>query len=1024
LSSPMNLFALKPTNKAVQAYYDEIQNQAQLRLFSEGAVSPAFAGLLRYCARPFGWTLSEQYALKRGDRTIRVDGVLLDSFKLVHGVWEAKDTADDLEKEVRKKLQAGYPKDNTIFQAPERAIIWQNGQQIFNEDISRPSYLVEALGVFFAYQPPAFEQWQQAAEEFKLQVPELAAGLLGLIERERRTNQRFIRAFAAFTDLCRQTINPNLSTQAVEEMLIQHMLTERLFSKVFDNPDFVERNVIAHEIEKVILALTSAYFSRSDFLKPLDRFYGAIETTAATIDDFSQKQYFLNTVYEKFFQGFSVRVADTHGIVYTPQPIVEFMIRSVEDILQKEFDRSLGDEGVHILDPFVGTGNFIVRIMRQIPRIRLPYKYTNELHCNEVMLLPYYITSMNIEHAYYELTGTYQPFAGVCLVDTFEMAEGQQMSLFTQENTERVARQRSTPIFVIIGNPPYNAGQVNENDNNKNRKYPAVDRRVAETYGKSSQATLVRKLNDPYVKAIRWASDRIGEEGIIAFVTNSSFVSEISFDGMRQHLKRDFDTIYILDLGGNVRKNPKLSGTTHNVFGIQVGVSINLLVRRQGAQPKQARIYYASVDANWRKEQKYDFLDKKGYIGTIQWQEIHPDRKHTWLPEGMSDEFDALMPLGTKAAKGSKQAEVQSIFKTYSLGVSTNRDSVVYDFDRQALERRVGQFCDDYNAETARYQQKGRPADIDRFVSYEKVQWSSTLKNHTRGGVMVTFDSQKVRTSLYRPFTQMLLYYDNVLNDRPGHFQQILPTPTAETENRLICANQTAEKPFTCLMTNRIPNLVMCGGFGAATQCFPLYTYDEDGSHRRENITDWALVQFHRHYKDASIGKEDIFNYVYALLYHPQYREKYAANLRRELPRIPFAPDFWAFAEAGKRLAELHVHYEDQSEYPLKWLETKDVQLNWCVEKMKLSKDKTQLIYNDLLTLAGIPPETFEYRLGNRSALEWIVDQYRVTTDQRSGISNDPNRLDDPQYILRLIGKVITVSLETVKIVKGLPKLE
>jgi len=1020
----MNLFDLKPTNKVVQAYYDEIQNLAQLRLFSEGAVSPAFAGLLRYCARPFGWTLSEQYALKRGDRTIRVDGVLLDSFKLMHGVWEAKDTADDLEKEVRQKLRAGYPKDNIIFQSPERAIIWQNGQQIFNEDISRPSYLVDALRVLFTYQPPAFEQWQQAAEEFKLKVPELAAGLLGLIERERRTNQRFIRAFAAFTDLCRQTINPNLSTQAVEEMLIQHLLTERLFSKVFDNPEFAERNVIAHEIEKVILALTSAYFSRSDFLKPLDRFYGAIETTAATIDDFSQKQYFLNTVYEKFFQGFSVKVADTHGIVYTPQPIVEFMVRSVEDILQREFGHSLADEGVHILDPFVGTGNFIVRIMRQIPRIRLPYKYTNELHCNEVMLLPYYITSMNIEHAYYELTSTYQPFAGVCLVDTFEMAEGQQMSLFTQENTERVARQRSTPIFVIIGNPPYNAGQVNENDNNKNRKYPMVDRRVAETYGESSQATLVRKLNDPYVKAIRWASDRIGEEGIVAFVTNSSFVSEISFDGMRQHLERDFDTIYILDLGGNVRKNPKLSGTTHNVFGIQVGVSINLLVRRRGAQPKEARIYYASVDANWRKEQKYDFLDKKGYIGTIQWQEIHPDRKHTWLTAGMSDAFDAFVPLGLKAAKSSKQTDVQAIFRTFSLGVSTNRDSVVYNFAQQLLQSRIEQFCDEYNTEVYRYSQKAKPKDIDSFVSYERIKWSRNLKRHFRSGDTLHFDERDIRISLYRPFTRQYLYLADIAVDEPGNNWQFLPNSTAEAENSLICATQTAEKPFTCLVTNKIPNLVMCGGFGAATQCFPFYTYDEDGSNRRENITDWALAQFRGQYNDTRIGKWDIFYYVYALLYHPQYREKYATNLRRELPRIPFAPDFWPFAEAGKRLAELHVHYEDQAEYPLKWLETKDVQLNWRVEKTKLSKDKTQLVYNDFLTLAGIPPESFEYRLGNRSALEWIVDQYRVTTDQRSGISNDPNRPDDPQYILRLIGKVITVSLETVKIVKGLPKME
>lgn len=292
---------------------------------------------------------------------------------------------------------------------------------------------------------------------------------------------------------------------------------------------------------------------------------------------------FLNAVYEKFFQGFSVKVADTHGIVYTPQSIVGFMVRSVEGILRKEFGKSLSSPGVHVLDPFTGTGNFIVRVMQEIKRTSLQQKYRSELHCNEVMLLPYYIASMNIEHEFYELTGTYEPFEGICLVDTFELAEGgqTQLSFMTPENTARVARQKQSPITVVIGNPPYNVGQLNENDNNKNRKYKVMDKRVAETYAKDSKATLVNKLNDPYVKAIRWASDRIGDEGIVAFVTNNSFLEQIAFDGVRKNLEQDFDEIYVLDLGGNVRKNPKLSGTTHNVFGIQVGVSINIFVRKR-----------------------------------------------------------------------------------------------------------------------------------------------------------------------------------------------------------------------------------------------------------------------------------------------------------------------------------------------------------------------------------------------------------------------------------------------------------
>jgi hypothetical protein len=350
----MNKLKLKPTYRVVKDYYTELNNLTQLSLFTEGAVSPTFAALLRYCAGQFKWTLAERFPMRprgSGQRIIYVDGALLDPFKLRHGVWEAKDSDDALEREVELKFKAGYPQDNILFQAPDRAILWQDGYQVVDADISRPPTLVDVLQEFFAYQPPAFEQWEQAVAEFKLKVPELAASLLDIIEQERRANPRFRAALGSFAGLCRQTINPNLSDAAVEEMLIQHLLTERIFRKVFDNPEFAGRNVIAREIETVVQALTAQHFSRHDFFRPLDRFYGAIETTAATIDDFSQKQAFLNTVYEQFFQGFSVRVADTHGIVYTPQPIVAFMVRSVEEILQREFGRSLSDEGVHVLDP-------------------------------------------------------------------------------------------------------------------------------------------------------------------------------------------------------------------------------------------------------------------------------------------------------------------------------------------------------------------------------------------------------------------------------------------------------------------------------------------------------------------------------------------------------------------------------------------------------------------------------------------------------------------------------------------------
>lgn len=574
---------LKSSNKPVIEYYEALEKFKHLGVKHEGAVRSAFQTLLESCGKQFSWTLVPEYQKKRQGKRISIDGALVDQFSLPHGYWEAKDEQDHLRKEVKKKFAVGYPNDNIIFQSPERAILYQNGKEVFDADLNIADELVRVLGLFFDYQPPAYEEWEQAVKRFQEQLPELGEALLKVLDDARLNNKTFLAAFDTFYELCRTSINPNLSEKAVEEMLIQHLLTERIFRTVFHNSEFAKRNVIAKEIENVILALTSQSFSREDFLKRFDHFYRAIEFTASTIDSFSEKQAFLNNIYERFFQGFSVNVADTHGIVYTPQPIVNFMVKSVEDILKNEFGKSLSDENVQILDPFVGTGNFLVRVMEEIKLSSLEQKYANELHCNEVMLLPYYIASMNIEHEYFEKVGRYEPFEGICLVDTFGLAESQQqtLSFMTEENTERIRKQKEAPITVIIGNPPYNVGQLNENDNNKNRKYPILDKRVAETYAKDSKATNKNALSDPYVKAIRWASDRINEDGILALVTNSSFIESIAFDGMRKNLEQNFDAIYIFDLGGNVRKNPKLSGTTHNVFGIQVGVSINIFVKKR-----------------------------------------------------------------------------------------------------------------------------------------------------------------------------------------------------------------------------------------------------------------------------------------------------------------------------------------------------------------------------------------------------------------------------------------------------------
>ena len=1018
---------LKPTHKPVKTYYAASDQFAKLGVTHETAVRAAFQGLLEHCARQCKWTLVPEYGVSTGrGKRIIVDGALVDDFRLTHGYWEAKDIHDDLPAEVNHKLKAGYPTDNILFQTPQRAMLWQNGRLVLDADLTDAGQLIETLQMFFSYRPQEYAAWEEAVAQFKDRVADIGQGLAKLIQQERKSNHAFTAAFAGFLDKCRQSINPNLSEEAVEEMLIQHLLTERLFRTVFNRPAFTRRNVIAFEIENVIDALTSHAFSRDEFLGSLDRFYIAIERTAATISDFSHKQQFLNTVYEQFFQGFSVKVADTHGIVYTPQPIVDFMVKSVAEILEREFGRSLADEGVHIIDPFVGTGNFIVRIMREIPRTALERKYKSELHCNEVMLLPYYIASMNIEHEYYDATGVYEPFEGICLVDTFDLAEDRQLPLFAPENTQRVDNQQRIPMFVVIGNPPYNVGQVNENDNNKNRKYPTMDKRVAKTYAKDSKATNRNKLSDVYVKAIRWASDRIADEGIVAFVTNNGFLDNISFDGIRKHLAVDFDALYILDLGGNVRKNPKLSGTTHNVFGIQVGVSINLFIRKNDRGVLQPGIFYADVDKFWRKEEKYRFLDEIEQYGHIDWKPITPDYRHTWLTEGQQAEFESFIPIGSRKSKATEGKVEGVVFRTLSLGVSTNRDVWVRNFDCSALIENIKRTIDTYNEQVFKWEQRNdRDANLDDFVldDHEKIKWSQTLKQDLKRGKTTEFSLARVRAALYRPFTTSHLYFDRVMNESVYVFPSISPTSETELENRtMLVSDRGFRANFSTMMTNLIPDLhtlAASDGF----QCFPFFTYDENGSNRRENITDWALDYFRAHYRDDTITKWDIFHYVYGLLHHLGYRERYQANLKRELPRIPFAPDFRSFAVAGARLARIHVNYEEQPEFQLGQLETPDVPLDWRVEKMRLSRDKTQLRYNDFLTLDGIPAAVFDYRLGNRSALEWIIDQYRVKTDKRSGIVNDPNRTDDPQYIVRLIGKVISVSLETVKIVKALPDL-
>jgi predicted helicase len=961
------MLELAPNDPLIKTYLKDLQHLKSQSVTHELGLKGPFQNLLDKAAKRRGWTLVPELSTYSGGKRVVPDGTVRDEFRLARGWWEAKDTSDKLASEIQKKLKAGYPARNTIFEDTEVAVLYQDRGEAGEFSLGEPLKVAALMNRFFSHDESDEREFHRAMDEFKSRIPDLAQSLSEHIRDAHEKNRKFRDAFAVFMTVCRASLNPELSTAHVDEMLIQHLLTERLMRNLFQNSEFTQRNVIAAQVENVIEALASSSFSTAEFLKKLDPYYTAIERAGANLSHFTEKQDFLNSVYEQFFQRFSPDVADTHGIVYTPREIVDYMCSAVEAALKEEFAYSLASPEVVILDPCTGTGNFIVNLIERMPGKALADAYQHRLFANEVMLLPYYVASLNIEHAYYERMKQYEPFPGLCFVDTLDMAEAQQIGLFTAANTERVAREKQAAITVIIGNPPYNVGQKSENDNNRNRKYKVVDGRVRDTYTKDSAATNKNSLSDMYVKFFRWASDRLqGRDGIVCFVSNNSFVDQIAFDGMRKHFLQDFEQIYHIDLHGNVRRNPKLSGTTHNVFGIQVGVGITLAVKKKAA-PRQLRYY--RVPEMWRKADKLAFLAK----GDIEWQTLTPDAEHTWLALEHFSEYRGFTAL-------------EEMFEIHTRGLETTRDSVVYDFDRDALASRVKEFVSDYNAEVSRHKHDG-DADFP-----DHIKWSSRLKECLARGQEAEFDEAKLRPALYRPYAKRWVFFDAVLNQRTGQWPHI--------SGRVIWVKVGAAWPFFVLTSDVICDLLPQGG----SQCFPL-----------SHLKDAAVEQFRQHYADPSLTKEQVFHYLYALLHHPDYRARYAANLKRKLPRIPFAPDFAAFATAGRELARLHVEYESLDPWPLQEIETKGVPYSQHVVKMKLSPDKLSLHINDSLTLAGIPPEAFDYRLGSRSALEWVIDQYQVKGE------SDPNREDDPGYIVRLAGQVVRVSIETARIVKSLP---
>ncbi len=1035
----MNSSHIKPTDKPVKRYYETLDLLRAQNAVNELQLRRAFSDLLSSTAsRARGWTLVEEQADTSAGRRNIPDGTIRDKFLMRHGCWEAKDSRDDLDVEIKRKLKQGYDSSNIIFEDTIRAVLIQNGQRWAEADLSKPSELAQLLNHFFAYTKPVYESFEKAVENFKARVPELAEDLKKLIAEAQVSNKAFKLAFVSFFDLCKVSLNPNIRLEAVEEMLIQHLLTERLFRTIFDNQDFTRRNAVAAEVEKVIAALTSKSFSREEYQRGLDIYYVAIEDAARTIPDFQDKLFFLNTVYEQFFQGYSTKTADTHGIVYTPKPIVDFMCASVVEVLREEFDKELGEEGVEVLDPCTGTGSFIVNLLERVSGRYLEDFYKERLFANEVMLLPYYIAALNIEHAYYHLKDLYEPFEGLCFVDTLDDGNGKQRDIFiTEANTQRILRQRKAPITVVIGNPPYNAHQINENDNNKNRKYPDVEKKISATYVKDSKATNKNAVWDAYVKFFRWATDRLeNRAGIVCFVSNNSFVTDIAFDGFRKHILKDFSRVYHLNLFGNARKGNQGG----SVFNIMVGVGITVAVRLP--KHEKSKILYAEVPAELRGDEKLKRVSNLISLSNVDWRELPPDKRFGWILPQNESLFERGVPIGRKEIRAKGLRDGRVMFLNYGRGVVTCRDEVVYGFQREPLEHRAKSFISDYNSSLDRYKRETKDTnpksiDVDMFCEqFPSVKWSELLKNTLRRELSLDYDKRSICQALYRPFTTQYLYFNSSLIERRYQMPKMFPLLFVQGENRAITVSGLGNDLFVAHITNQVTDLKCATAANGGNQCFPFYVYSEDGSNRRENITDWSLAEFRKHYSDNSIEKWGIFYYTYGLLHHPGYRETFAENLKRDLPRIPFAPDFRAFEKAGRELARLHLEYESLEEWPLQWVETPKEKQSYRVEKMKIvpkygrhmsavpgiPNGSYSVIVNNWLTLRGISPEVFEYRLGNRSALEWVLDQYRVKKNEKAEIVSDPNREDDEKYIVRLIGQVVRVSIETVRIVKGLPE--
>ena len=851
-------------------------------------------------------------------------------------------------------------------------------------------------------------------------------------------------AFDRYLTGLRQVINPAVSEDEAVEMLAEHLVTAPVFEALFGDATFTRTNPVSQSMADVLAALHEEEAIEQE-REQLSSFYRSVRTRVEGLDNLAARQKVVKDLYETFFRRAFPKVADRLGIVYTPIEIVDFMLKSVDTVLRSEFGSHLGAGDVHVLEPFCGTGTFFARLLAMLEPGDLERSYRQLLHANEIVLLAYYVAAVNIEQTYHALRGDgpYEPFPGIVLTDTFQLGEGtgELLPEFLRPNSERARHQQTLPITVVVSNPPYSVGQGSENDNNKNLRYQKLDEWIRTTYAARSTATLKNSLYDSYIRAFRWATDRIGDRGVVCFVTNGAFIDSGSADGFRKTLADECSAIWCFNLRGNQRTAGEVSRREGGkIFGSgsRTPVAITLLVKNPG-HTGPAVIRYHDIGDYLSREEKLAKVASFSDVTGVTWQQIMPNNAGDWINQ-RSDVFESFTPVGDK-----KGAAGEALFVTYSNGVKTNRDAWTYNFSRAAMLSNMASTIDAFNEERERFHSAVREGQVSAtdegvgaFIDPDptRVSWTRELKRDLRSDKVSQLHVEHAVASMYRPFCKQWLYFDRQWNNCVYLMPQLFPTPAHQ--NRVICVSGVgAGAGYSVVMTDVIPCLTLAGA-GNSVQCFPRYHYtktgDEDslfaaagtGNQRHDAISPRTLDRYRERYGDA-VTAADVFNYVYGILHSPEYTVRFAAELGKMIPRIPMAEDFWGFSRAGEQLAALHLGYETVEPWPLDGLPEEGADPKILrVEKMRFASktDRSAIVVNPYVTLSGIPEDAYCYQVNGRTAIEWILDRYRVKTDKDSGIVNDPNTWsEDPHYIVDLVARIVRVSVESAAVIDALPPL-